>query len=198
MAQTLLEPIATLPECMDIPRKKWTRDECYQMMEMGILEEARFELVHGDIIPKMTQHERHVFTCKQMQKALEAIFGEEYVRMAAPIAIGIHEEPEPDAAAMVRTGREYLEIGTPPAQDVRLAVEISDSTLRWDLTIKNGQYASAGIPEYWVVNINARTLHVFRRPAESGYAEEILLTTEDEVSPLAAPDAAVRVSDLLP
>ena len=60
--------IAQAPET---ERKKWTRDECRQLLETGILEEAKFELIHGDIVPKMTQHERHVYTCKQIQKALE-------------------------------------------------------------------------------------------------------------------------------
>lgn len=188
----------TLEEEMDVLRKRWTRDECRQLMEMGILEEARFELVRGEIILKMTQHERHVFTCKQVQLALEAIFGEAYVRMAAPIAIEEHEEPEPDAAVMTRPRREYLSLGTPLPSDVRLAVEVSDSTLRFDLRAKTGQYADAGIPEYWVVDIPNGLLHVFREPAEGGYASAIVLAPEDEIRPLAAPDKAVRVGDLLP
>ncbi len=194
----LADPMTFQPEAPLVSRKHWTRDECRQLMELGILEEARFELVHGDIIPKMTQHERHIFTCKQVQKSLEAIFGEEYVRMAAPIAIGIHEEPEPDAAVVTRIGREYLHLGTPAPLDVRLAVEVSDSTLRWDLTAKKEQYGSAGIADYWVVNINARTLHIFRGPTENGYLEETILMDSDVVQPLAAPDYAVRVADLLP
>ncbi len=179
-------------------RKKWTRDECRQLLEIGILEEARFELIHGDIVPKMTQHERHIYTCKQIQKALEAIFGIDYVRLAAPIAVGEYEEPEPDAAVMHRPLVEYLRLGTPLPEEVRLAVEVSDRTLRRDLGEKQAQYGGAGIPEYWVVNINARTLHVFRRPVPGGYAEETVLAPADTVSPLASPASRLRVTDLLP
>ncbi len=182
----------------DTDRKKWTRDECRQLLEIGLLEEARFELIHGDIVPKMTQHERHIYTCKQIQKALEAIFGTDYVRLAAPIAIGEYEEPEPDAAVMYRPLIEYLRLGTPLPAEVRLAVEVSDRTLRRDLGAKQRQYGQAGIPEYWVVNINARLLHVFREPAETGYASETILTPDDTFRPLAAPDAVVAVADLLP
>ena len=188
----------TLAPPQNVDRKRWTRDECRQLLEMGILEEARFELIHGDIVPKMTQHERHIYTCKQIQKALEAIFGTDYVRLAAPIAIGEYEEPEPDAAVMQRPLVEYLRLGTPPPEEVRLAVEVSDWTLRRDLGEKQTQYGGAGIPEYWVVNINARTLHVFRQPAQGGYAQETVLAPTDTVSPLAAPAAVVRVADLLP
>lgn len=185
-------------EPTEIERKRWTRDECRQLMEMGILEEARFELIGGDIVPKMTQHERHIYTCKQVQKALEAIFGTDYVRLAAPIAIGEYEEPEPDAAVMHRPLIDYLRLGTPLPEEVRLAVEVSDRTLRQDLNAKKIHYGRAGIQEYWVININARTLHVFRQPAETGYALETILGQAETVSPLAAPDAVIAVADLLP
>ncbi len=179
-------------------RKKWTRDECRQLLEIGILEESRFELIHGDIVPKLTPHERHIYTCKQIQKALEVIFGTDYVRLAAPIAIGEYEEPEPDAAVMHRPLIDYLRLGTPLPAEVRLAVEVSDRTLRRDLGAKKRQYGQAGIPEYWVVNINARTLHVFRQPTETGYASETVLTPDESFSPLAAPDAVLAVASLLP
>ena len=185
-------------EPKEAERKRWTRDECRQLLEMGILGEARFELIGGDIVPKMTQHERHIYTCKQVQKALEAIFGTDYVRLAAPIAIGEYEEPEPDAAVMQRPLIDYLRLGTPLPAEARLAVEVSDRTLRQDLNAKKVQYGRAGIPEYWVININARTLHVFREPTENGYAQEAILSSDSAVTPLAAPSAAVAVADLLP
>ena len=59
-----------------------------------------------------------------------AIFGTEYVRLAAPGAIGEYEEPEPDTADMHRPLRGYLRLGTPLPEKVRLAVEVSDRTLR--------------------------------------------------------------------
>lgn len=185
-------------EPIEAERKRWTRDECRQLLEMGLLEEARFELIGGDIVPKMTQHERHIYTCKQVQKALEAIFGTDYVRLAAPIAIGEYEEPEPDAAVMHRPLVDYLRLGTPLPEEVRLAVEVSDRTLRQDLNAKKVQYGRAGIAEYWVININARTLHVFREPTETGYPAEAILSPGDVVIPLAAPSAVVAVADLLP
>ena len=38
----------------DMPRKLWTRDECRQLLDSGLLDEGRFGLIHGDIIPKVT------------------------------------------------------------------------------------------------------------------------------------------------
>ena len=59
-------------------------------------------------------------------------------------------------------------------------------------------YAQAGIPEYWIVNIPGRTLEVYREPGANGYASVVTLTEADAVRPLAAPDAAVPVAQLLP
>lgn len=79
-----------------------------------------------------------------------------------------------------------------------LAVEVSDSTLRTDRTVKATLYGQAGINEYWVVNINGRTLEVFRQPGANGYTNVTTLTENETVRPLSAPQAEIRVVDLLP
>jgi Uma2 family endonuclease len=67
----------------------------------------------------------------------------------------------------------YLEQDPTPA-DTLLAIEASNTTLRADMTVKQLMYARSGIPEYWVVNIPNRLLHVFREPTESGYVSETI------------------------
>ena len=66
-------------------------------------------------------------------------------------------------------------------------------------------YAKAGIPEYWIVNLIARQLEVYRRPSVDatqlygfGYAEVTICTAAERVAPLAIPEAAITVADLLP
>lgn len=202
MTLALLEPIAMreslalLPESMNIPRKKWTRDECYRLMEAGLLPEGKFELINGDIILKMGHNPPHVLTCMKTLNALAGIFGFEFMQSQAPLAVSGQNDPEPDTAVLPRPLAEY--VTTPPAAEARLIVEVSDTTLRWDLTTKALVYSQAGAIEYWVVNINARTLHVFQQPGTNGYGSETVLTPEKEVRPQAAPDAVIRVSDLLP
>jgi Uma2 family endonuclease len=67
-----------------------------------------------------------------------------------------------------------------------------------DRTIKGAVYARAGIPEFWVVDVNGRTLTLFRQPAPADYTDIATLAESDVVSPLAAPNAAIPVADLLP
>jgi Uma2 family endonuclease len=84
-------------------------------------------------------------------------------------------------------------------------VEVADSTLDQDTTTKAELYATAGIPDYWVLDVDGRRLLVFRDPAPlptglgaTAYQTHLMLNPTDTVSPLATPTAVIRVADLLP
>lgn len=197
MATAIMEKSQALLEASDEPRKHWTRAEYRKLIEMGILEDGKYELVLGEIWKKMGQGRRHTFVVTRIFKLLGLIFGFDRIQSQSSLPMSYDGDPEPEAALLTNNLDQYLE-AEPTTQDMLLVVEASDSTLRPDLTRKARQYGSVGIPEYWVVDIPNRLLHVFRQPTQTGYAEETILTTDDEVRPLAAPDAAVRVADLLP
>jgi Uma2 family endonuclease len=77
-------------------------------------------------------------------------------------------------------------------------VEASDTTLRFDLTIKANLYATEQIPEYWVIDIESRIIHVHRDPQDGVYQS---ITQENEtatIAPLHAPQSPILVQNLLP
>jgi len=195
MATAVLEaPSLAAPD----PRKLWTRKEYRHLIEIGVLEDGKVELVNGEIWQKMGQGRRHTATVTWILNALGSVFGMLRLQTQSSLPVAEYGDPEPDVAVMAQTLDKYIEEEQLTLDNMLLVVEVSDSTLRADLTGKVRQYGSAGIPEYWVADIPNRLLHVFREPTEGGYASEIVLTPEDEVRPLAAPEATVRVSDLLP
>ena len=194
----ILEAPQTTPEDTQVsPRKLWTRKEYRQLTEDGYLEDGKVELINGEIWRKMGQGRRHVIVVTWLLKALAPIFGIERLQTQSSLPVNEDSEPEPDIAVLAASVAYYLDDDPTPA-DTLLVVEAANTTLRSDLTVKQIMYAQSGIPEYWVVDIPNRLLHVFREPTEGGYASETVLTTDEEVRPLAAPDAAVRVADLLP
>ncbi len=77
-------------------------------------------------------------------------------------------------------------------------MEVSDSTLREDRVLKTALYARAGVPEFWIVNLPERRLEAFRQPSADGYGALTVFLEAEAAAPLAAPDAAIRVADLLP
>ena len=53
------------------------------------------------------------------------------------------------------------------------------------------------IRKYWILDINARQLYVFREPGAEGYANFVVLAESDLIAPLEFPDCQVSVEELL-
>lgn len=177
--------------------KRWTRDEYRRMIDDGYLPDGKYELIEGEIIEKMPHGRRHVIAVTLAIDRLGAIFGVKALQTQGTLFIGTEYDPEPDIAVLTRNVNQFLDDDPGPA-DVRLIVEVSDCSLHFDMGRKATASARAGIPEYWVLNINARTLEVFRQPTDGRYAVQITVAENDAVAPLAAPDTSVHVADLLP
>lgn len=181
----------------EVPRKRWTFTEYRHLTEIGVLEDGKVELVRGEIWCKIDKDRRHIAASTFLLTALAPVLGFDHLQIRSSTPLSDESDPEPDLAMLAQTLEHYLDCNPEPS-DVVFVAEVSNLTLHVDMTIKQLLYAESGIPEYWVIDLPNRLLHVFREPTEGGYASETVLTPEDEVSPLAAPDAAVRVSDLLP
>ena len=181
-------------------RIRFTRRMCTALVENGLLT-GRYELIDGEVIDKMGQNPPHAFVIRRLNGWLVKWFGADYVNIQLPIDVSEAEnetnEPEPDAAVLAQSGEAYLN-GNPGPSELLLVIEVSDSSLYFDLHKKAALYARATIQEYWVVDIAGRRMVVHRQPTSQGYAE-ILAYGEDELlSPLARPEATIRVADLLP
>jgi Uma2 family endonuclease len=75
-----------------------------------------------------------------------------------------------------------------------LAVEVADSTLRMDLSKKAELYARAGIPDYWILDVQNRRMIVHREPAAGKYVSVVAYREDESVAPLAAPDSEFPVA----
>lgn len=186
----------------DPHRIRWTRKECARIIRGGILDGEHYELIEGDIVRKV-KNRPHVVTLARLLHWLNSLFGDEYVQVQDPIDVSDadnrHNAPEPDAAVLVRPVADYTRVPPSPG-DLRLVVEVADTTLRRDTTTKARLYARAGIADYWVINVSGRRLLVYRQPdARAGrYADVAEYAEHETAAPLAAPEAVVRVADLLP
>ena len=144
-----------------------------------------------------TTNPAHVTANRQTKHWAVKHFGEAFVRAQDPLILDLFNEPEPDIVVTKEAEDAYSEIH-PTATEVHLAVEISDSTLDYDLSIKARLYSAAGVVEYWVVDLQHRRLHVHQEPTASGYARILTLAESQSIAPLAKPEATVAVTDLLP
>lgn len=179
------------------PRKIWTREECQASECAGLWQGQHYELVEGELIDKMGKNMPHVFGVRRVRRFLEQAFGWERVLSEAPIGVAREDlrtsEPEPDVYVL----REARSSGRQPGPaDLVLVVEVSDTTLAFDTTVKAGLYARAGIVEYWALDLNGRRLIVHREPSGSVYKSVVAYGESESVAPLAA-QREVAVADLL-
>jgi Uma2 family endonuclease len=176
----------------------FSREEYYRLAKRGILApDERTELIYGRIIKRMSPMGRpHSVAVGKTAAALETAFGDRFVvEDQVSIQLGSGLEPFPDVMVMPGTFDDYPDV--PLASDVLLLVEVSDTTLRYDWGTKAAMYAADSIPDYWLINLRARTLEVRRQPESGEYLSLGVYAEGESVAPLAAPDAPVRVADLL-
>lgn len=180
------------------PRKVWTRVECATLEASGLLEQQHVELVEGDLIRKLGKKRPHVNAVTLLMAWLVEVFGVQFVNPEAPIDVRPEDnptnEPEPDLIVLGRELSNFLSTNPRP-EDLRLVVEVADTSLDFDLTTKATLYARAGIVEYWVLDVTGRRLIVHRDPRSGRYSSVIAFGEQEGVAPLAAPHAEFQVRD---
>ncbi len=181
---------------MTLTTAKWTLGDYHQMIASGILDNRQVELLNGEIVEMAPEGPEHAYLGDETGKYLGTLLGDRArVREGRPITLAFNSEPEPDIAVVRALGEVYRQ-RHPYAEDVFWLIEFSNTSLAKDLKPKRQLYAAAEIPEYWVVNLKARHLVVFRDPRQGDYHREETLS-EGMVASLAFPEIAISVSRLL-
>jgi Uma2 family endonuclease len=137
----------------------------HEMIAAGMLtENDRLELLEGFMVEKMTVNPPHSFTTDQIRDELTAVLPPtNFAKSQQPITTA-DSEPEPDVMIVAGTKRDFV-ARHPAPENVALVVEVADSTLLQDQTWKKRIYARAGIPVYWIVNLNERQIEVYAQPS---------------------------------
>ena len=133
---------------------------------------AKTELIEGEILSMNAQHRPHARIKSRLHRlladALDRQGGGLEAIVEGSIEMPPRNLPEPDiVVTCAAEGDGFIPLGS-----VALVVEVSDSTLAFDLGAKRRLYAKAGVSEYWVVDIDARSIRQMWEPTEGSYAAE--------------------------
>lgn len=186
------------PAADSLRRKRFTRREVERMLELGIFDGQRCELIDGELIDKMGQNPPHAQAIRNLFAWLIGLCGAGRLQMQLPIELQSGDSdwslPEPDLAVLAEAGGDYGK-RHPSGDELLLVVEVADTSLRQDLITKRDLYARASVREYWVLDLQSRRLVVHRLP-EQGEYRETSICNEDHLASCAGHTIAVRA--LLP
>lgn len=184
----------------DPPRHKFTRKEAEQLVEAGVLDGRRLELIDGDLIDKMGQKPLHAVIIQFLLSVFARMVDPKLIRIQGPMEAAPAERerslPEPDVLILREWKSDYV-ARFPGGDEVVLAVEVSDTTIRFDLSRKASLYAQSGVPEYWVLDANGRRIIAHRQPRDGEY-KAILIFNEGDSLTLENRSENIAVSDLFP
>ncbi len=175
-------------------RRRFTADEVIRMTELGLIgQDARLELMDGDLIDMPSEGELHVAFKIELVRFFVRALGDPFrVAPDATLHLAPSDAPEPDLYVL-NTGARLKPIA---ADDVRLVLEIAESSIAYDLGRKSGKYASYAIAEYWVVDVPRRCTHVLRDPDELSYRQVVSVPFDQPLQPLRLPGIALVIADL--
>lgn len=184
---------------------RFTREQYYEMGARGFFDGKRVELLFGEIVEMSPINWAHARAVGRVTDAMMVAFAiGHWLSIQQPFAAPGTKpgsEPQPDVAVIPGARDDYTDHPTVAT----LIVEVSDTTVAKDITTKAELYATAGVADYWVLDLDGRQLHVFRDPeprpeglGATAYRTPLTLAPTDRVSPLAAPAATILVSELLP
>jgi Uma2 family endonuclease len=167
---TVPEPSGSILNQAAIPTDpiwRFSVEQYHAMIQGSILtDDDPVELLEGWLVPKMPKNPPHRVATRLVREALEQVLPEGwYVDSQEPITL-LDSEPEPDVIVVRGNTRQYLD-RHPGPQDLALVIEVADTTLQRDRTLKKRTYARAGIPVYWIINLPERQIEVHTMPMQS-------------------------------
>ncbi len=182
--------------------RRWTRAEYYRLGELDFFRGQRVERIGGELMVMSPQDWKHTAGVTRADTAVRAAFAASgrWVRTQFPMEFTLESDPEPDVSVVPGRFEDYRS----HPDSALLIVEVANTSLSYDRREKASLYAAAGVPDYWVLDVNGRRLEVCRDPRPDpddphgwGYADRRWLAPGDSVAPLAAPAASVSVGGLL-
>jgi Uma2 family endonuclease len=177
-----------------LERRRWTVAEIEAMVVAGIIDEdERFELIDGEVVPMSPKGIRHEVIKGSLNKwwlqRLPSGFNfipETTFRISASTFL------EPD---FVFFSSETKLANLKPSNAL-LAVEVADTSLRYDTGRKAVIYAANSVRELWTINAETLQTHIFTKPSAEGYLERRLIEPNEILAPNFAPEIAVKLAEL--
>jgi len=194
-------PIATLTigaHVVQVPARPFSAAEYERMIETGVLTENDFcELIEGEIVAMSPLGSRHVACVNRLVALLVPLAGASAI--VSPqnlIRLNDYSEPEPDIV-LLKPRDDFYERALASPSDILALIEVADTTLDYDRTVKAPLYARNGIPEMWVVDLADESIEIYSQPSSETYQSIRRVARGDTLAFQRLPDITLKVDDIL-
>ena len=180
---------------------KWSIEDWHELVNSGVLDDKKVELLEGTIVNMSPEGILHSGTNRNVADYLrELLKGKAYISEAHPVTLNnspnsTPSEPEPDIAIVRLSNNNYL-THHPYKEDIYWLIEISNTTLTIDLTTKKTIYASNNITEYWVIDLKNNKLIVHTQP-QNGEYQKIEEYISGTIKPVSFPEINIELKKIL-
>ena len=170
-----------------------SRHEFDALVALGAFADERAELLRGVVVAMTPSRPPHASVIQELTGLLVGALGNRAgVRVQLPLALTEDSEPEPDLAIVEPGDYSHAHPGS-----ALVVIEVADSSLSKDRHIKAPLYATAGVPEYWLVNLVDGVVEVHTDPAGDGYARVTHHRRGETLRPRSFPDVELPIADFL-
>jgi Uma2 family endonuclease len=183
---------------VQLNRRRFTVDEFMQLAERGILgEEDRVELINGEIIEMAAIGPPHAGCVNRTTRLIDRRLGDSVVLAGQnPVITSHYYMPQPDIAVL-RPREDFYDRSHPTPDDILLLIEVSDTTLQFDRKVKLPQYAQAGIPEVWIIDLNGKRIERYSEPVDGTYRVVRRLRRGQTITSTILPALSLPVGDII-
>jgi Uma2 family endonuclease len=183
----------------EISRRRFTVHDYHRMVDAGILcEDDRVELIRGEVLEMSPIGPRHnAAILRGNQTLVPLVRGKAIVGVQGSIRLDEYDEPQPDLY-LLRPKEDFYASGHAGPEDILLIIEVADSSLEYDQTIKRELYAETQVPEYWISDIRNDKLIAYSDNHQNQYRVVREYSRGSNIAPRLLPDLQIPVDSLLP
>jgi Uma2 family endonuclease len=164
--------IEELPAELGVARHRLTVEQYHRMAETGVLApDARVELIGGVIVDMAPIGTKHWSVVSRLTRALTDALGTRAIlSVQQSLRLSDFDEPEPDFA-IVKHRDDFYASALPTGTDTLLVIEVAHTSAAYDRQVKVPLYAKYGVPELWIIDLDASLVRFYRRPEGEGYLD---------------------------
>ena len=186
---------APFPVPESLPRHKFTHDEVLDLTAQGLVPK-RAVLLDGEIYDMPEDGFNHISVTMRLARHVMVTLDPAayFVGVQTSLRLSKHNVPSPDIYVLAGA----LPNSDVPPDQILLVIEVADSSLRDDLAASASRYARHGVRDFWVVDVNAREIHIHRTPKDGAYPPPVRVSADAAASPLLIPGLAIVLDHVAP